>query len=153
MAAKTKRASTPRRDVRPFVYAGFDFVFATLYAVALTTVAVNRIWWAQALLWGLVACIAVMGGAMCYRRSWSWLAGVVAAVLLLVLTVVILILILMSAAFLSGVYGAFGRAAASFSMLAAALLIEMVALLPALQLKFLMTRAGRRAFGLPPVWK
>ena len=39
-----------------------------------------------------------------------------AAALLLVLTVVLLIAILMSAAFLSGVYGAFGRAASTFSI-------------------------------------
>jgi hypothetical protein len=36
--------------------------------------------------------------------------------------------------------------------LGAAVIIEAVALLPALMMKYLMTRAGRRGFGLEPIW-
>jgi hypothetical protein len=60
------------------------------------------------------------------------------------------ILLLTTAAYLSGVYGAFGKAAASGATLAVFLVIEAVAFLPALQLKWALTRAGRRAFGLAP---
>jgi hypothetical protein len=142
------------RDPRRFIYAGLDFGFGLLYAVLFLAVIPNRVPSAAALLWSLVAAVVIMGGAMVAGRRggrWAWRSAVGAAALLLVLTVVLLIAILMSAAFLSGVYGAFGRAASTFSLLAAALVIELVALLPAFQLKFLMTRAGRRAFGLPPV--
>src|SRR4029078_9472942 len=60
----------------------------------------------------------------------------------------LLVRILISAAFLSGVYGAFGKAAAMTSLVAVALIVEVVALLPIVQFKFLMSRAGRRAYGV-----
>jgi hypothetical protein len=63
---------------------------------------------------------------------------------------VLLVRIAISAAFLAGVYGAFGQAAATFALVMVALVIELVALLPIVQVKYLMTRAGRRAFGVPP---
>jgi hypothetical protein len=50
------------------------------------------------------------------------------------------------------VYGAFGKGAAAGIMGAMALIFELVGILPTLQAKFLMTRAGRRAFGLEPLW-
>jgi hypothetical protein len=53
--------------------------------------------------------------------------------------------IIVSAAFLAGVYGALGMMAAVFALLAAALMIEAVVLVPLFQLKFLMTRGGKRA--------
>jgi hypothetical protein len=54
--------------------------------------------------------------------------------------------LLASAAFLAGVYGAFGKAAASGALIAVALVIEVVALLPIVQVKYLMSRAGRRVY-------
>jgi hypothetical protein len=65
---------------------------------------------------------------------------------------VTVVLLLMSAAFLSGVYGGFGQAAAMGTAVAVLMTLQLVALLPALQLKFLMTRAGRRYFGQTPFW-
>jgi len=47
------------------------------------------------------------------------------------------------------VYGGFGKAAATFSLVMVALVIELVALLPIVQVKYLMTRAGRRVYGMP----
>ena len=69
---------------------------------------------------------------------------------LLLWTVGFIVLLLTTAAYLSGVYGAFGKAASSGALLAAALMFEAVALVPALQLKWALTRAGRRAFGVAP---
>ena len=43
---------------------------------------------------------------------------------------VLIVRVLVSAAFLAGVYGAFGKAAASFALIAVALVIEVVGLLP-----------------------
>jgi hypothetical protein len=142
-----------QKDIRPWIYAGFDLLFAVIYAVLLSTVASNRHWWAQLLLWSVTACVTVMGAAMFVRKRWAWLAAAISGATMLALTVVILILILVSAGFLAGVYGAFGKAASAFSMLGAALIVELFALLPLFQLKYLMTRAGRRAFDLPPLWK
>lgn len=122
---------------------------AALYAVLLFGVIPNRHGWVQGVSALMVAAPVVMGTAMIVRRSWSFWLGVAACAFLLALAVFFLVLTLVSAAFLAGVYGAFGRAASMFTLVAAALVIELVALLPMFQLKFLMTRAGRRWFGLP----
>lgn len=150
----------PRRDVRPFIYGGLDLVFGIAYIVIFLTVAVNRHAWAMALLWGLPIAVLAMGvstllGALMRgpARRWAWIAAVASGTLMLIVTVVLLALLLASAAFLSGVYGSFGKAAASGVLAGAALIVEVVGLLPLLQLKFLMTRAGRRSFGLPPLWR
>ena len=47
---------------------------------------------------------------------------------------------------LAGTYGAFGKAAASTALIGVAIVVEIVALLPVFQVKYLMTRAGRRAY-------
>ena len=66
--------------------------------------------------------------------------------MLLLTTIILIVRVLVSAAFLAGVYGAFGKAAATFALVAVALVIELVALLPIVQIKYLMSRAGRRAY-------
>jgi hypothetical protein len=137
-------------EIRPFIYAALDFFMAALYAVLLFGVIPSRDGWVQVLCALLVAAPVVMGAAMLVRRSWSFWLGVAGCVFLLGLAVLFLVLTLTSAAFLAGVYGAFGRAASMFALLAAALVIELVALLPVFQLKFLMTRAGRRWFTTGP---
>lgn len=135
------------RDPRVPIYAGFDFAMAALYAVTLFGVVPGRHGWVQALSALLVGAAALMGASMLIRRPWSWWLGVGACTALLALAVTFLVLTVVSAAFLSGVYGSFGQAGALLALVAAAVMVELVALLPALQLKFLMTRAGRRTFG------
>lgn len=137
------------RDPRVLVYAGFDFAMAALYAVVLFGVVPARHGWVQLLSALLVGAAAAMGVSMLVRRVWSWWLGVAACTALLALAVVFVTLTVVSAAFLSGVYGSFGQAGALLALISAAVMIELVALLPAFQLKFLMTRAGRRAFGRP----
>lgn len=91
------------------------------------------------------ACAAVgsfAGGA------WGWKVAQVACGGLLVVATWLLLALCLDAAFLAGVYGSFGQAAASFALISGLLVIELVALVPALQLKWLRSRAGRRAFGV-----
>jgi len=80
------------------------------------------------------------------RTGW-WLA-IGAATGVLLVTVLLIIRVLISAAFLAGVYGAFGKGAAMSGLIGVALLVEVVALVPLLQLKYLRTRAGRRLYGM-----
>ncbi len=96
------------------------------------------------LLWSVVGALGLAGAGMLWRSRWGWRAAVVGCALLLLVVVVLLVLILLSASFLAGVYGAMGRGAATIAVLAGALVIQFLGLLPAFQLKFLMTRAGRR---------
>ena len=79
-------------------------------------------------------------------RRYGWWAAVIAGSLQLLVTVLLIIRIVVSAAFLAGTYGAFGKAAASTALIGVAIVVEIVALLPVFQVKYLMTRAGRRAY-------
>jgi hypothetical protein len=149
-----------RRDLRPFIYGGLDLLFAAVYLFSVTELSPNRHGWAQALLLclpvGAVAMAAgTLTGALVKNPSVAriaWIGAVAGGALMLVVTVVLLALLLASAAFLSGVYGAIGKGAASGVLAAAALIVEVAGILPAFQLKYLMTRGGRRAFGLTPLW-
>ena len=125
---------------------------ALLYAYVLFILVPNRHAWVQFLCGLVVLAPVAMAGSMLVRRSWTWWAGMAGCGLLLLLTVVFLILTLMSAAFLAGVYGSIGQAASAIALVAAALIIELMGILPALQMKFMMTRAGRRCFGKEPLW-
>lgn len=149
-----------RRDLRPFIYGGFDLAFAVLYIVIILDLSPNRHGWAQALMLFVPACAILLGlgtiaGSLLRSGRWGrigWIVSVAAGTGMVLLVIVVIGLLLASAAFLSGVYDAFGKAAASGILGGAALTIELVGLLPVFQLKYLMTRAGRRAFGLQPLW-
>ena len=135
-----------RTDPRVFIYAGFDLLFAIIYAVVFTKLLPAFRVGPALLCWVLVLAVALMGIGMLLRGKWGWRIAVGACGTMLLLEVVLLVLMLTAAAFLSGVYGSFGRGGAGMTVLAALVTIEVIALLPALQLKFLLTRAGRRAF-------
>ncbi len=140
---------SPRRDVRRWIYGGLDIVFAALYAVLIIKVIPNRLPSAQVHLWTLpVLTFGLAVGTLVPRRE-GWWIGIVSGSLLLLSTILLITRILISAAFLAGVYGAFGKAAAMTSLVAVALIVEVVGLLPIVQIKFLMSRAGRRAYGVP----
>ncbi len=98
--------------------------------------------------WLLVLSMSLAGVGMMMPNRRGWLISVAGCALLLLLECVLLILLLLSASYLAGVYGSFGRGASALALVVAALSIELVALLPAFQLKYLLTRSGRRAFGL-----
>jgi hypothetical protein len=134
-----------RREIRPFIYAAFDLAMAVVYALLITQ-SPTRHAGHSLLLWSMVAAVLVAGAGMLWRSRWGWRAAVAGCVALLAVTVAILILILLSASFLAGVYGSMGRGAATVAILAGALAIEVCGLLPAFQLKFLLTRAGRRHY-------
>jgi len=140
------------RERRPYIYAGFDFAFAALYAFLLWQVP-TRHGLHGALLWSTVGAVVLAGAGMVVRNRWGWRVAVAGCGALLLVTVALLVLVLLSASFLSGVYGSMGQGAATMTILAGALIVELVGLLPAFQLKFLMTRAGRRWFGQEPLWR
>lgn len=141
-----------RRDLRPFIYAGLDGVAVVAWAILLLGVLPNRHGWAAAFLWAMVGLGALMGGAMLVRNRWGWRVAAAACGALIVMWLVLIVILLMTAGFLAGVYGGFGQAAALGVIGIAFLSLQIIALLPAFQLKFLMTRAGRRHFSLEPLW-
>lgn len=144
-AAASPSESPPRREVRPYIYAGLDFAMAVLYALMLSQVPTENALHA-ALLWSMVGAVALAGAGMLVRNRLGWWAAAAGCALLIAVAILLLVLIVMSASFLAGVYGSMGQGAAMISLAAGALIIELVGLLPAFQLKFLRTRAGRRHF-------
>ncbi len=142
-----------RRDLRPHVYAGFDGAMAVLYVVFFIRVIPSSHGATQLLAYAMILSSLAMGAGMFVRNEWGWRVAVGGCAVLLVLAVTLIVLFLMSAAFLAGVYGAFGQMASLVTFVAAALTIQFVALIPAFQLKYLMTRSGRRYFGRAPLWK
>jgi hypothetical protein len=151
---RVKDAVAPRppgKDPRPLIYLALDQVFVLIYVVAIQKVIPSRLPSATIHLWTIPACLQVMalGTAAVFVPDWrakGRLVAIVGGSALLLSTIVMIVRVLASAAFLAGVYGAFGQAAATFAIVAVALVIEAVALLPIVQVKYLMSRAGRRAY-------
>ncbi len=138
----------PRHDVRRWIYGGLDLLLGAVYALVIWKVIPNRLPSAAFHLWTLPVCTLVMGAGTLYGGRRGWWTAILGGSALLLSVIVLIARILISAAFLAGVYGAFGKAASTFAMVSVALIVELVALLPIVQIKFLMTRAGRRAYGM-----
>jgi len=138
----------PVRDVRRWIYTGLDVVFAAIYTVAIWKVIPNRLPSATLHLWTFPLAAVAMAVGMVLGGPRGWWIAVIGGSLALASLVLLILRIAISAAFLAGVYGAFGKAAATFALVMVALVVELVALLPIVQVKYLMTRAGRRAFGM-----
>ncbi|MBK9032765.1 MAG: hypothetical protein IPL61_16100 [Myxococcales bacterium] len=138
-----------RRDPRRFIYVGIDVALTILYLVLLADTLHNRHASARLVLYILPMATTMMAVGTAFGRAWGWWLTIAGGATLLVWTVGLVIVLLTTASYLSGVYGAFGKAAASGALLAVFLVIEAVAFLPTLQLKWALTRAGRRAYGLP----
>jgi hypothetical protein len=140
----------PRSDGRRWIYGGLDLLFGLVQIILIWKVVPNRLPSASFHLYTLPAMTLLMGAGMMLGGPRGWKISVIAGSVALASTVLLILRIVISAAFLSGVYGAFGKAAAMTAMMSVALLVELVALLPIVQVKYLMTRAGRRTFGKPP---
>jgi hypothetical protein len=136
-------------DARRWIYGALDVVAAVSYALAIALVVPNRHPSAMIHLWSIPLVAAVAGTGMLAGGPRGWRVAVVGGSLWLASTFLLIVRICVSAAFLAGTYGAFGKATAMFALVMVALVIEAVGLLPLLQVKYLMTRAGRRAHGFP----
>ena len=102
--------------------------------------------WSLGILIAMYAAFALAFVFVPERRKAGRVIAIIGGSVLLLSIIVLIARVLVSAAFLAGVYGAFGQAAATFAIVAIALVIEVVALLPIVQIKYLMSRAGKRAY-------
>jgi hypothetical protein len=146
-AAARPVAVAPRRDPRRWIYGGLDAVLAAAYLVAIATVARSRFTEGRLLLALLPAFAGAAAVGTFAGGRWGWRVACIGCGGLLAVAAWLLLALCVDAAFLAGVYGAFGAGAATVALIAGLLVIELVALVPALQLKWLRTRAGRRAYG------
>lgn len=138
----------PQPDPRRWIYGGLGVAFACGHAFALVAVIPNRLPTAWVHLWSFPLLTLAMAAGTLLRSRVGWWISVLAGSALIASVVFVIARILASAAFLAGTYGAFGKAASTFSLVAVALIINAVALLPIVQIKWLMSRAGRRAYGV-----
>jgi hypothetical protein len=145
---------TAMGDLRPYIYLALNQIFVIVFAYVLAAVIPNRLASAAIHLWALPVLLQLMARGMATRlgpdkvRRIGWWLAVGAGSGLLLVTIALIVRVLVSAAFLSGVYGAFGKAAAMSALIGIALVVEVVALVPLFQVKYLMTRAGRRAYAI-----
>jgi hypothetical protein len=135
-------------DTRRWIYGVLAALFAVVYGLLMWKVIPNRLPSAMLHLATVPVFTLVMATGTLLGGRAGWWIGVVGGSLVLLSTIVLIARILASAAFLAGVYGAFGKAASTFALVSVALIIELVGILPICQVKFLMSRTGRRTYGL-----
>jgi hypothetical protein len=140
-----------KRDIRPYIYLALNQIFAIAYFYTVIAVIPNRLPSAKAHLYAvpIIMQIVALAQASIFVPSLRKVGRTIVVVglsLLLALTVLLIARVLISAAFLSGVYGAFGKAAASTALMGVAIVIEVVGLLPLFQIRYMQSRAGRRAY-------
>ena len=140
------------RDLRPYIYAALCLGLAVVYLILFRSTIPSKHAITQVMAYSMVVVMVANAVALLVRQKWSWWVGVVGSGYMVLVCILLFFVLIHSAAFLSGVYGAFGKGAAGMLYLAAALIVEIIALIPALLMKYLMTRAGRRQFGLEPLW-
>jgi hypothetical protein len=145
------------RDVRCRIYGVLTLIFGAVYAFCVVKVIPNRLPSALLHLWSIpIFTFGMAIGLLRGGRTGWWLA-VIAGSGVLASSIFLILRILVSAAFLSGVYGAFGKAASTFALVSVALVVELVVLVPLCAVRFLMSRAGRRAHVMPdpgtPIWR
>ncbi len=136
-----------RPDVRRWIYGGLDVFAALIYVLCIVFLIPNRLPSGAIHLWALPVAMLVLGAGTLLGGPRGWKIAIAGGSVMLFVVALLLVRLIVSAAFLAGVYGSFGKAASMFTLVGAALIIEVCGLLPLVQVKFLMSRAGRRAFG------
>jgi hypothetical protein len=139
---------TRQRDPRRWIYGGLAAGLAVGQAYCAIEVIPNRLPSAALHLWSFPLLMLVMSTGTLSGHRVGWWASVIAGGALLLSVMLIIVRILVSAAFLAGVYGAFGKAAATFSFVSVGLIGIGVGLIPIFHIRWLMSRRGKRAFGV-----
>jgi hypothetical protein len=136
------------KDPRQWIYGGIALFVAIVQAVCVIAVIPNRLPSAAIHLWTFPAFTMLMAAGTLSGHRMGWWVSVMAGGALMLSVMLLIVRILVSAAFLAGVYGAFGKAAATFSFVAIALIAQVVAMIPIFHIKWLMSRRGKRVYGV-----
>ena len=135
-------------DPRRWIYGFIALVIGLVQVYCVVEVLPNRLPSAAVHLWSFPVLTLIMAVATLSGHRIGWWVAVIAGGALMLSVMLVIVRILISAAFLAGVYGAFGKAAATFSFVAIALIAEAVALIPIFHIRWLMSRRGKRAYGV-----
>lgn len=121
-------------------YGVLDLGLAALYAwVGFSLVPSRSLSFRVALILA-IALLATSGISLLSRARWSRTLGIAASSLTLALAALIIVGLVASAAYLRGIYGPLGKGMAIVSLVAAAVVIELFALVPIFQLRFHLRR-------------
>jgi hypothetical protein len=127
-------------------YAAWDLGHAALYAAA-ALLSPAPAGGPRAVVLVFAALLTATAVGLLLRARWGRLLGLGTSVALLVCAFVSIALLVASAAYLRGIFGGFGEGAALVCLVAVALLVEVMVLLPAFQVRFLLRDDVRRHFG------
>ena len=134
-----------RRTLRTWAFA------QTIYAIAIVFIVIVYIPWKTPLANGLAllyaALHAVGAGGLWKGRKWGWRVSLVSGLLGIASAVFVCSALLASWAYLSAVFGDFGRGASLAALLFASVAIQILGLFPALQLRALLRREVRTDMG------
>jgi hypothetical protein len=121
-------------------YGILDVGLAGLYAWIGFALVPGRSTAFNAALAAVVLLLLASGVSLLVGARWARRLGVVAAAALLVFAAVVISGLTMSAAYVRGIYGPLGRGVAVLAVCAAALAVEIFALVPIFQLRFLLKK-------------
>jgi hypothetical protein len=122
------------RPLTSIVFGVLDLLAALFYIVLFTWIVPSRSAGFTVLVWALSLLLGAGGIGLILGSRWGRRLAFIASVTFVVICVVLLLLLLSSVAYLHGIYDGVGQAGAAIGLLAAALTIEVVGLLPLLQL-------------------
>ncbi len=121
-------------------YGLLDLGLAALYAWIGFAVVPSRSLSFRVALGSVIALLVASGVSLLLRARWSRLLGIVASSLVLGFAALTVLGLVSSAAYLRGIYGPLGKGVAIVAIAAAALVVELFALVPLFQLRFHLRR-------------
>ncbi len=133
-----------KRNLASIVYGVLDLLVAGLYVYIFIALVPSRSALYTTIAMALCALLAAGGVGLISGAAWGRKVAAVASGVWLLACAVLIVLLVSSAAYLHGIYNGVGQAGAAIGLLIAALSIEAVGLLPALQLAHLR-RCAREA--------
>lgn len=127
------------------IFGALDLVFGWVYL--LSFIYVVPPYGAEALkvpIYGLSFLLMAVGALLLTGKRWSYWPGVIAAAVLALVCVLVVSLLVASAAYLYGLYGAFGKGATYVTFFAISLVVTWFGVLPIFQLWGLLRGRVRR---------
>ncbi|MFH1130101.1 MAG: hypothetical protein V1754_02120 [Pseudomonadota bacterium] len=118
-------------------YGVLDLVLAALYAFLFLYLIPSRSTLFTGIALSISFALALGGIGMLIRTTWGAKIAALACILMLIVCAVLILLLVSSAAYLHGIFGGIGQAGVVLALILAGLSIEIVGLVPALQLAYL----------------
>jgi len=129
-----------KRSIASTAFGIVDLALAGLYTFLVLRVIPSRSSTFTVVALAAIAMLAVGGVGMILQSRLGLIVATVAASSMVAATFILILLLVASAAYLHGIYDGIGQAGAALAILAALLAIEVVGLVPALQLAHLWRR-------------